>query len=232
MAKSINQDIDAGGSKYHIQTEYYRSSGKIVTNIFKDGLSVKRIEKEVSPELSEEELDREIESFHNQVLSKLRSAGKRRKEREKGEKKVGLTVPKELYDRLLLEMSPFFGIASSFVLEEALEEAQSPSHLIEIITSDLPKEQKELLKGRLTSVIGAISSKEEETFKFTQELEDKILAVLSNYFGIMAAVILEDSLHQWKAVGGKTYEELVDLIAAHADSKEEEGKIKLDLMSL
>ena len=47
MALSLNQNIKAGKSTYHIQTEYYKTSNKIISNIFKDGKAVRRLEKEV-----------------------------------------------------------------------------------------------------------------------------------------------------------------------------------------
>jgi len=248
MARSINQDIHAGGSVYHIQTEYYRSSGKIVTNIFKDGLSVKRLEKDVS-DLPEEEIDREVENFHNLVLEKLK-AGKKREEAETKRvaappEEAEFFIPRELYERLLVEISPFFGIASSFVLDEAIENSRSFSGFLEELTSDLPQEQKKLLTAKIKPLIEnylAVMKKEEESseesqpeaeesFTLTPELRDKILTVLSDYFGIMASVILDEAVEDWEISGG-SYEELVDIISSHADSEEEANEIKTRLMFL
>jgi len=248
MAKSINQDIHAGGSVYHIQTEYYKSSGKIVTNIFKDGLSVKRLEKEVSG-LSDEELDREIESFHQLVLEKLR-AGKRRQEAPAEvapsvpAEETNFFVPRELYERLLVEISPFFGIASAFILDEAIESSRSFSAFLENLSADLPDEQRELLLLKVKPLIEnylanleeeererAEEREEEEKFVLTDELKDKILTVLSDYFGIMASVILDEAIEEWEA-SGKTYEELVEVISSHADTQEEAEEIKTRLMFL
>ncbi len=136
MAKSINQDIQAGSSVYHIQTEYYKSSGKIVTNIFKDGLSVKRLEKEVSS-LSEEELDREIENFHQLVLEKLKASKRKQEAYSPPPQEVSFFVPKELYNKLLVEISPFFGIASAFILDEAIESAKDLNDFLKILSADL-----------------------------------------------------------------------------------------------
>ncbi|WP_456342475.1 hypothetical protein [Thermovibrio sp.] len=248
MAKSINQDIQAGGSVYHIQTEYYKSSGKIVTNIFKDGLSVKRLEKDVSG-LSEEELDREIENFHRLVLEKLR-AGKRKQEAPAEvapsvpTEDANFFVPRELYERLLVEISPFFGIASSFILDEAIESSKSFSAFLENLSADLPDEQRELLLLKVRPLIEKYLSNleeekkerteeigEEEKFVLTDELKDKILTVLSDYFGIMASAVLDEAIEEWET-SGKTYEELVEVISSHADTQEEAEEIKTRLMFL
>jgi predicted DNA-binding protein len=243
MAKSINQDIHAGGSVYHVQTEYYRSSGKIVTNIFKDGLSVKRLEKPVSG-LSEEELDREIENFHRLVLDKLKSS---RRKQEAGKasatvssEKTSFSIPGELYERLLVEISPFFGIASAFALDEAVELSENYEQFVKNLTEDLPQEQREALTAKLKTLIEnylsatvEVSSgvEEEKKFVLTDELKDKILTVLSDYFGIMASAVLDEAVEEWEA-SGKTYEELVEVISSHADSQEEAEEIKTRLMFL
>ncbi|RKQ63604.1 hypothetical protein C7457_0478 [Thermovibrio guaymasensis] len=236
MSKSINEDIKAGKSVYHIQTEYYKSSGKIVTTIFKDGRSVKRLEKEVS-DVSEEELNQEIEKFHRYVLDRLR--GLKKKEvpaLSSSERKF--SVPQELYERLLIEISPFFGIASAFVLDEAIESASDVSSFIEALTSDLSEDQKELLVSKVKPLIEdqvSVSKEEvtedEEKFNLTPELEEKILSILSEYFGIMASSVFEDSVKEWELTG-RSYEELVDVISSHGDTEEEREEIRNRLMFL
>ncbi len=237
MSKSINEDIKAGKSVYHIQTEYYKSSGKIVTTIFKDGRSVKRLEKEVS-DVSEEELNQEIEKFHRYVLDRLK--GLKKKEvpaLSSSERKF--SVPQELYERLLIEISPFFGIASAFVLDEAIDSASDVSSFIEALTSDLSEDQKEILVSKVKPLIEdqVLVSKEEEVtedeekFDLTPELEEKILSILSEYFGIMASSVFEDSVKEWELTG-RSYEELVDVISSHGDTEEEREKIRTRLMFL
>ncbi len=71
----------------------------------------------------------------------------------------------------------------------------------------------------------------EERLVLTGELQDKILAVLSECFGIMASIILEESIKDWELSGG-SYEELVEIIASHADTPKEEEEIKSKLMFL
>jgi len=262
MGKSINQDVYAGGSTYHIQTEYYKSSGKIVTNIFKDGVSVKRLEKKVEEGLSDDEIDQEIEKFHFLVLEKLRQGGKKGKRPQpepktgqevgvSGEERApqpaaeaGFELPQELYEPILELINPYFGIASAFSIEEALASATGVDSFIEALTKDLEDEAKgeliirlrelfdrapELLKS--SRVEEAQEEEAPEEFELTPEHEQKILTVLSDYFGIMATAVLEEAISDWRAIGG-SYQELVDIICAHADTPEEEEELRQRLLLL
>jgi hypothetical protein len=235
MPKSINQNIQAGGSVYHVQTEYYKSSGKVVTNIFKDGRSVKRLEKELSAK-EEEEINREVEEFHSFVVSKL--TGKLKAKRS-GEKK-GLTLPLELYDKLLVLVSPYFGIASSLILDEGLKSSRSVEELVSFLTAELEGEQKESLSRELYNLLNSLKeeergeSKEEKKapFSVTPDLEKRVLELLSEYFGIMASAIWEESLEEWRMSGGTTYEELVDVIVSHGELPEEKEELRTRLSFL
>lgn len=68
MGTSINEEIRAANGVYHIQTEYYKTSGKIVTNIFKDGMIVKRLEKELN---DKDNIDDQVKAFHAFVIKKI-----------------------------------------------------------------------------------------------------------------------------------------------------------------
>ncbi|SNR66885.1 hypothetical protein [Desulfurobacterium atlanticum] len=70
MGYSLNSDISCGSKKFHVQTEFYSSSQKIVTNIFLNGNIIKRIEK--APET--DNLEHEIKQQHNFVVEKLTTA--------------------------------------------------------------------------------------------------------------------------------------------------------------
>jgi len=225
MPKSINQDVYVGSVTYHIQTEYYKGAGKIVTNIFKDGMSVKRLEKPVSG-LSDDEIDKEIEKFHYFVLDKLRQGVVRKRKEvsaspQEGEERSqgGFSISEEVYRRVLAEISPFFGVASSAVLEEALKRSSDPENFVEELLSELPSDQTSSLEEKLLSIF------EEGKFVLGEELKEEILRILSDYFGIMSAIVLDESIEEWEASGG-TPEELASIIAAHADDPDEEEEIR------
>lgn len=262
MAKSINQDVYAGSSVYHIQTEYYKSSGKIVTNIFKDGCAIKRLEKDVSG-VPEEEIDREIEEFHYFVLDRLRQGAKRKKEvkkeepapvqeepskkeekvAEEAEKRPSLEIPSQLRDSLLKVMFPYFGIASAVALDNAVSESSDYFELVENLVSGLSPDEAQELRSKLEELLEgvaygpsqALEEEEAETsgeaFSVGSDIEEKILSVLSDYFGIMASAVFEEALEDWEMTG-KTYDELVDIIAAHADTEEEAEEIARRLREL
>ncbi len=217
MGKSINQNIKAGRSTYHIQTEYYKSSRKIVTNIFKDGQSVKRFEREIETE-NEEEIDREVEKFHNLIVGKLTGRVKKREEKAKVE------IPEELFEEFLRELSPFFGIATALTLEEAIREASSYKELLNIIVSDLDDELKPIVKEKLSSLIGKISRKE-APFSLNTETEEEILKILAEKFGIMASSILEEAVEKCRKEGGG-FGKLVEILSSYGESPEEEREIK------
>ncbi len=217
MGKSINQDIKAGGSTYHIQTEYYKSSGKIVTNIFKDGQSVKRFERKVEMG-NEDEIDREVEKFHSLIVSKLTERAK------KGERKTKVQISEELFEEFLRELSPFFGIATALTLEEAVREANSYEELLNIIVSDLDDKLKLIVKEKLSSLIRKIP-REEAPFSLSTETEGEILKILAEKFGIMASSILEEAVEKCKREGGD-FSKLIEILSSYGESPEEEREIK------
>ncbi|WP_456397584.1 hypothetical protein [Desulfurobacterium sp.] len=72
---SMNTNFQCGTKMFHIQTEFYKSSGKVVTNIFFQGNIVKRIEK--LPET--EDISQEIKKQHEYILQKLQEALEKQK---------------------------------------------------------------------------------------------------------------------------------------------------------
>ncbi|OMH40520.1 hypothetical protein [Desulfurobacterium indicum] len=72
---SMNTNFQCGTKTFHVQTEFYKSSGKVVTNIFFQGNIVKRIEK--LPET--EDISQEIKKQHEHILQKLQEALEKQK---------------------------------------------------------------------------------------------------------------------------------------------------------
>ncbi|WP_456484735.1 hypothetical protein [Desulfurobacterium sp.] len=72
---SMNTNFHCGTKTFHVQTEYYKSSGKVVTNIFFQGNIVKRIER--LPATAD--IYQEIKKQHEQVLHKLQEALEKQK---------------------------------------------------------------------------------------------------------------------------------------------------------
>ncbi len=83
MSYSLNSDINCGSKKFHVQTEFYKSSQKIVTNIFINGNAIKRIEKHFETGKIEEEINKQ----HCFVIEKLNSTLKEKLECKEGREK-------------------------------------------------------------------------------------------------------------------------------------------------
>lgn len=230
MAVSYNEDIKLGGSVFHVQTEYYKKSGKVVSNIFKDGLSIKRLEKDVEEGV---DVDSAVAQFHQYVVERLRSGVKKKVSQEKG----GLSIPESVKEELLRVLNPYFGVASSFVLDEALSNSSGIEDFLDNLLEGLPENLKGALHEKLTSILSSlsvsVSSQEEkgetEPEEFTEEKKEKALSILSEYFGIMALPILEEALEEWKS---GDYSELVELIVSHLEDEKEREELSHRLMFL
>ncbi len=70
MAVSCNEDVRVGNVVFHVQTEYYRKSGKVVANIFRNGVAVKRLEKQLS---EEDDVDSKVVEFHRFVVDRIKN---------------------------------------------------------------------------------------------------------------------------------------------------------------
>ncbi|SMP16565.1 hypothetical protein SAMN06265339_1488 [Desulfurobacterium pacificum] len=128
MGTSLNQDIKLGKSTFHVQTEYYASSKKIVSNIFKDGAIVKRLEKDIS---TEEAIDEEVKNFHESVVRKLLSRPKKRK----------LELSNEVFNDILELVSPLFGIMSTTIVEDCLKTSNTAQDLINSLKKELTEDE-------------------------------------------------------------------------------------------
>ncbi len=214
MAVTINEDVKVGNATFHVQTEFYRSSGKVVCNIFKDGASIKRFERELKGDEDPEVL---VKNLHRQVIERLTQS--REEIRQSGK----LNLSEETVGRVIETVSPYFGVASYLILEDALSKAASIGDFVERIVEDLDSESRSTLKRKLAELLSNEGVKSstgrgfEGEFKFTEELRNQVLEILKDYFGIMASSVLEEAEKNCK-----TYEELVDRLVSSLDGKERE----------
>jgi predicted DNA-binding protein len=186
------------------------------------------LEKSVSPDLSDEEIDEELKRFHQSVVDRLLGR-KTSTPSPSSRKEVSFNLPEELQEELLRVLAPYFGIATSFIVEEVAATSRSADEFIQKITEDLDQGAVQELKEKLETLLSSVSFT--EGFVVTPEIEEAILSVLRDFFGIMAYPTLEDSLEEWREKGGG-YKELVDVICSHAHSKDEEFELKRRLLSL
>ena len=231
MAVSYNEDVRIGSSTFHVQTEYYKKSGKIVSNIFKDGTSIKRLEREVEEGL---DIDSAVGEFHRYVVDKLRKGVKSRTPEASG----GFVIPEDLEKKVIEVINPYFGVASYLVIDEARSASNSKEEFVESLLEGLPEDVKPALFERLTALFsdGASTSSDvpqegdsSTPEEFDQSKKEKLLKVLSDYFGIMALPVLEEALEEWD---GRDYHDLVSLIVDHVDDESEREELYNRLMFL
>ena len=232
MAVSHNENVRVGNSVFHVQTEYYKKSGKVVSNIFKDGLSIKRLEREVEEGA---DIDSAVSDFHRYVVERLKGSvrSKRTSKKEKT-----FTLSEQLEKELLKVIYPYFGVASSFILDEALSESSSLEEFLDHLLDGLPEDLEEALKEQITSIISSCSAKEKEeevelerstsAEELDEEKRKKILNVLSEFFGIIALPVLEEALEEWDG----DYHHFVEVIVSHLDDEKEREELYNRLMFL
>ena len=203
MAISLNQDIRAGKSTYHVQTEYYKTSNKIISNIFKDGKAVKRLEKEVE---EGRDLDEQIKEFHNSIIERLTKPTLVKK-KKKEEKKPLQKVQKEVFtlteyqeEKIAAVIYPFFGIATYLVISDAASSASSKEEFVKELLSELEEEKAKELREEILSILSekeeekpSESEREQKEQKVLDFPEKELTELLSPYFGIMTAVVLESA---------------------------------------
>jgi hypothetical protein len=225
MAISLNQDIRAGKSTYHVQTEYYKTSNKIISNIFKDGKAVKRLEKEVE---EGRDLDEQIKEFHNSIIERLTKPTLVKK-KKKEEKKPLQKVQKEVFtlteyqeEKIAAVIYPFFGIATYLVISDAASSASSKEEFVKELLSELEEEKAKELREEILSILSekeeekpSESEREQKEQKVLDFPEKELTELLSPYFGIMTAVVLESARRVWD--GNK--EKLLNFLADELDDE-------------
>ncbi len=81
---SKNDNIRIGSSVYHVQTEYYKTSGEVVTLIFKKGEVVKKIENSLNPsEIPSQVVEKQHKTVIEKILSSVKAIEDKVLEKEK-----------------------------------------------------------------------------------------------------------------------------------------------------
>ena len=195
MSLSLNQDIKAGKSIYHIQTEYYKTSSKIISNIFKDGKAVRRLEKEVE---EGKDLDTQIKEFHKSIVERLTKPTLLKRKKPEKEK---FTITDKQEEKIAQVIYPFFGIATSLVISDALSSSSSSEGFIEMLLHDIEDEKADELKEKISSILSEVTEEkpEEEMVKMKKVIfpEDKLMEILFPYFGIATGAIVESARGVW-----------------------------------
>ncbi|WP_457569851.1 response regulator [Desulfurobacterium sp.] len=124
---SRNDSLRLGNVEFHVQTEYYRSSGDVVTLIFKKGEVVKRIERKLS---SGESPDDAVKKQHMEVIHKLLSATSERNTKTSEVTIDELILSADVTDFFQLLVSQIFG-RKDFLFAKIIDVSGKP--ILEII---------------------------------------------------------------------------------------------------
>jgi|GEM_PF-929450 hypothetical protein len=205
MAVSFNETVQVGRSSYHVQTEYYKSAGKIISNIFKDGMAVKRLERNVD---EQRDLDEQIKEFHTTVVGRLKNPVPVKKEATE-QRAFPLTQEQE---KLIADaIYPHFGVAAYLAISDARTGASSPSEFIDRVLSGVDEKVAGELRAKLASIL-----MKEETMKpeSTREFpESELLKILSPHLGVMAGTVVESAKATWNG----SVDRLLDIILKEID---------------
>ncbi len=198
---SRNDNIKIGKHVYHVQTEYYSSSNKVVSNIFMDGKIVKRIESH--PEGNP--IDELISRQHEEILKKITSSSKKRKFKLEEEKR----------EKLIELLSSVLGIATETILKEEEKRASSPEDLVSLLLSHVEENRKSQVEKEIKALLN-IESK-------LSISEEEVEPILSKYFGIIAHMVLEEARKK------QTPEEFIHSIISNLSNPKEIEMLKHEL---
>ena len=206
---SKNDNVKLGNHVYHIQTEYYKSSNKIVSNIFMDGKIIKRIESEPA---EGEDITKRISQQHEEILKKIRKGGRI---------KEGIKLTDRERNELIELLNESLGIATAFIIEEEARRAKSKEELINLLLEQIGEEDRERLKEKLKNILKP-KEKDEELKAFASKIEP----ILKDYFGIVTYMILEEAQRKGNL------EEFIEFIVSNLNDEEERKSLREKLTSL
>jgi len=206
---SKNDNVKLGNHVYHIQTEYYKSSNKIVSNIFMDGKIIKRIESEPA---EGEDIAKRVSQQHEEILKKIRKGGRT---------KEGIKLTDRERNKLIELLNESLGIATAFIIEKEAKRARSKEKLINLLLEHIGEEDGERLKEKLADILKS-KEKDEKLKAFASKIEP----ILKDYFGIVTYMILEEAQRKGKS------EEFIEFIVSNLNNEEERKSLREKLTSL
>ncbi|WP_297446066.1 hypothetical protein [Desulfurobacterium sp.] len=241
---SINQDIKIGNKKFHIQTEYYKTVNKIVSNILQNGLVVKKVEKEVVG-ISPEDIDKEIKKFHTFVVSRLLQAGQ--KQKEKVEQKevvereveqaqsVRFELPSHLYGKVVDLVGDYFGIITEEIVNGIISQSTDIIDFIEKLAKEAEAEgaDYESIKKKLFRIFADYLLAANVSFNITEmtgknfvELlrAEALENLLEEEYGILAGQVEEEILAELE--NASSLDQAIDIVLSRIEDEEKKQKIR------
>ncbi len=222
MVVSCNDNLQFGKSVFHIQTEYYKATGTIICNIFKDGKALKKLKKPVA---SEENLNDAINEFHEFVLNRLKQGARIKEAKES--KGFRFYFPDELKNKIVDIVAPHFGAAMNVIWEDAVKKSPDIEAFVSNLLNDIDENLRVMIEHKVRFIISnSLNFKAGKKSVFIGNVErDKVLLVISPYFGANANTVLDlaQSLYSGDV---EKFKQII--LKKYNGEKSEELKEKLD----
>ncbi len=188
MVVSRNDNLQFGNSVFHVQTEYYKATGTIICNIFKDGKALKKLKKQVE---SEENLNDLITQFHDFVINRLKEGAKNKEVKQTTPFKF--YFPEELKAKIIDIVSPYFGAAMNVIWEDAVRKSPDIEAFVSNLLNDLDEKLRVVIEHKVRFIIAnSLNFKAGKKAVFIGDVErDKVLLAISPYFGVNANSVLD-----------------------------------------
>lgn len=188
MVVSCNDNLQFGNSVFHVQTEYYRASGTIICNIFKDGKALKKLKKKVD---SEENLNDLITQFHEFVLNRLKEGAKTKELKQSSS--FRFFFPEDLKSKIVEIVKPYFGAAMNVIWNDAVAKSPDIEAFVSNLLNDLDEKIRVVIEHKVRFIIAnSLNFKAGKKAAFIGDVErDKVLLVITPYFGVHANTVLD-----------------------------------------
>lgn len=188
MVVSYNDNLQFGKSVFHVQTEFYKASGTIICNIFKDGKALKKLKKPVE---GEQDLNKLILDFHEFVLNRLKEGAKNKEVKQAAAFKF--YFPEELKSKIIDIVAPYFGAAMNVIWEDAVKKSPDIEAFVSNLLNDLDEKWRVVIEHKVRFIISnSLNFKAGKKNVFIGNVErDKVLLVITPYFGVNANSVLD-----------------------------------------
>ncbi len=219
MVVSYNDNLQFGKSVFHVQTEFYKASGTIICNIFKDGKALKKLKKPVE---GEQDLNKLILDFHEFVLNRLKEGAKNKEIKQAAAFKF--YFPEELKSKIIDIVAPYFGAAMNVIWEDAVKKSPDIEAFVSNLLNDLDEKWRVVIEHKVRFIISnSLNFKAGKKNVFIGNVErDKVLLVITPYFGVNANSVLDIAQSLYSGDIGK-FKEII-LKKYSGDKREELGK--------
>jgi len=245
---TLNQNVQVGDDVLHVQTEYYSSSKKVVSNILKGGIVVKRIEKDVPPDAAAEEINRLIKKLHVFVVNSIKNEYEKRnlsvkedkveevrQEKPASEERVSFSLPDDIKEKLEDFAHQYVGFYAPSLVEELIESSASLPDFMEKYKEEI-KSAGEENEGKVQEFLEKLFRKYLYDFDlnveglgfsvdFAEALNKPLLEeILVEEFGFLAPQVageIKEAL-----AGAKTLDEAVGVVLSHVEEEETKKKIE------